>query len=113
MRCLSILFDKHRISVKVRRMTPILLTHIAIRFGMTLLKTRMPTGWKLRQIMADRKITNEEVAERVTALTGRSRHWATISRWRQSDVMPKIDGYDLEALCQTLGCTRDELLGDN
>jgi DNA-binding Xre family transcriptional regulator len=72
----------------------------------------MPTGWKLRQLMADRRVTNEELADKITELTGRSRHWTTVSRWRQADVMPKIDGYDLEAICQILECDQNELLDD-
>ena len=75
----------------------------------------MPIGWKLRQLMADRRLTNEEVAEKITQLTERSRplHWTTVSKWRQVDVMPKIDGYDLEALCLILECDRSELLGED
>lgn len=71
----------------------------------------VPTRWKLRQIMADKKITNEELATRLRAATGRSTHWTTISRWKQVDVMPKIDGTDLDGLLYALQCTRDELLG--
>ena len=69
------------------------------------------TGWKLRQIMADKKLGNQDVADALARLTGRNRHWTTISRWKQCDVMPKIDGIDLEALVKALGCTRDQLLG--
>jgi DNA-binding Xre family transcriptional regulator len=74
--------------------------------------TQMPTGWKLRQLIADRKITNEEVATKLEEITKRKKHWTTISKWRQVDIMPKIDGVDLEALCQILECSRDELLGE-
>ena len=56
------------------------------------------TGWKLRQLMADKKLGNQNVADALARLTGRNRHWTTISRWKQCDVMPKIDGIDLEAL---------------
>jgi DNA-binding Xre family transcriptional regulator len=73
---------------------------------------KMSIGWKLRQLMADRRVTNEEMADKITEITGRSRHWVTISRWRQADSMPKIDGQDLEAIIQVLNCTRDELLGE-
>lgn len=73
---------------------------------------QMTTGWKLRQIMADRKITNEEVSSQLETITGRRKHWTTISKWRQVDIMPKIDGIDLDALCQVLECSRDELLGE-
>jgi len=67
--------------------------------------------WLLRQIMADRKLTNEQVASRLSEITKRNRHWTTMSRWKQYDVMPKIDGIDLDGLCEVLGCSRDELLG--
>jgi DNA-binding Xre family transcriptional regulator len=71
----------------------------------------MATGWKLRQIMADRKMTNEDLAAALRKATGRNTHWTTISRWKQADVMPKIDGIDLHGLLDALKCTRDELLG--
>ena len=71
----------------------------------------MSSKWLLRQIMADRKLTNEQVASRLSEITQRNRHSVTISRWKQYDMMPKIDGIDLDALCAALGCTRDELLG--
>ncbi len=76
-----------------------------------LVERLVPTRWKLRQIMADKKMTNEEVATRLRAATGRNTHWTTISRWKQADVMPKIDGVDLDGLLYALKCTRDELLG--
>jgi DNA-binding Xre family transcriptional regulator len=67
--------------------------------------------WKLRQIMADKKLSNEEVASRMRERTGRKTFWTTISRWKQLDVMPKIDGTDLDALVAALECKRDDLLG--
>lgn len=67
--------------------------------------------WRLRQIMADKKLTNQEVADKLNAVTGRKTHWTTISRWKQADIMPKIDGIDLDGLVAALECTRDELLG--
>ena len=56
-------------------------------------------------------MTNEEVASQLRSITGRNTHWTTISRWKGVDIMPKIDGVDLDGLVKVLGCTRDELLG--
>ena len=60
--------------------------------------------------MAGNKMTNENVASGMRNITGRNTHWTTISRWKGVDIMPKIDGVDLDALIQVLDCTRDELL---
>ena len=76
----------------------------------TLTRIKM-TGWKLRSLMADRKITNQELADRLLKETGRPRHRQTITRWRNSDKMPLIDGDDLDALLKILECSRDDLLG--
>ena len=72
----------------------------------------VPSVWRLRQIMADKKITNQELSERLKAITGRETHPVTISRWKQVDIMPKIDGIDLDGLVVALGVSRDVLLGD-
>jgi DNA-binding Xre family transcriptional regulator len=60
--------------------------------------------WKLRELMARKKKTNQEVAEML------NKHWTTISRWRTSDEMPKIDGADLEGLCKALDCQISDLI---
>lgn len=73
---------------------------------------KVMSSWKLRQIMADKKITNQELSKKLKAITGRETHPVTISRWKQVDIMPKIDGIDLDALIQALGVDRDTLLGD-
>ena len=70
------------------------------------------SSWKLRQIMADKKITNQELSKKLKVITGRETHPVTISRWKQVDIMPKIDGIDLDALIQALGVDRGTLLGD-
>ena len=54
--------------------------------------------------MARKKKTNQEVAEAL------DKHWTTISRWRSSDLMPKIDGADLEGLCKALDCQICDLI---
>lgn len=60
--------------------------------------------WKLRELMARKKKTNQEVADVV------QKHWTTISRWRTSDEMPKIDGSELDGLCKALDCQLLDLI---
>jgi len=60
--------------------------------------------WKLRELMARKKKTNNEVAEAL------ERHWTTISRWRSTDTMPKLDGFELDALCKVLACQLSDLI---
>lgn len=62
-------------------------------------------NWKLRQLMADRRIGNGELAEAVGV------HTNTIYRWRMVDEMPKINGEELERLCRALNCSVGQLLG--
>jgi len=68
--------------------------------------------WKLRQIMADKKITNQELADKINVITGKKIHVVTISRWKGVDVMPKINGKELDAIVKALGVTRNDLLGE-
>lgn len=68
--------------------------------------------WRLRQIMADKRITNQQLADKINAITGKNVHTVTISRWKNVDVMPKINGTELDAIVTALGVTRNELLGD-
>jgi hypothetical protein len=62
----------------------------------------MPLGWQLRQLMADRKMTNEELAKFISKSTGKKKHSVTISRWRQEDIMPKLDGKELGAIIESV-----------
>lgn len=78
---------------------------------MSIVAVQQMSVWKLRQIMADKKLSNEDVASRMRERTGRKTFWTTISRWKQLDAMPKIDGTDLDALVAALECKRDDLLG--
>jgi DNA-binding Xre family transcriptional regulator len=71
-----------------------------------------PTGWRLRALMAEKRITNQQLADRLQEITGKPRHRQTITRWRNADTMPLLDGKDLDALQQILECSRDDLLGD-
>jgi DNA-binding Xre family transcriptional regulator len=68
--------------------------------------------WRLRQIMADKRITNQQLADKINAITGKKVHTVTISRWKNVDVMPKINGTELDAIIKALGVSRNELLGE-
>lgn len=61
--------------------------------------------WKMRTIMADRQLTIKDVSE----ATGY--HVNTIGKWRRSKGMPKIDGTELDRLCEALNCSIYALLG--
>lgn len=60
--------------------------------------------WKLRQLMADRQISNKVLAEMVEV------HPNTVSRWRSSNEMPKVDGSELNRICSALNCELWELI---
>lgn len=60
--------------------------------------------WKLRIIMAQRNIRNNELAE----ATGLS--LATISRLRRTDTLKQITSQVLVALCYALKCSFDDLM---
>jgi putative transcriptional regulator len=60
--------------------------------------------WKLREIMARKRITNRELAELI------GNHETSISRLKNQDTMPRIDGETLESLCRALQCTPNDLL---
>jgi putative transcriptional regulator len=62
--------------------------------------------WKLRAIMADRQITNAELAHKVGL------HVNTISKWKNVNEMPRISGSELDELCAALKCTVLDLLGE-
>ncbi|MDF5719641.1 MAG: helix-turn-helix transcriptional regulator [Rhizonema sp. PD37] len=54
--------------------------------------------WKLRQMMADRRITSKALAKAVGV------HKNTVSRWKDCDEMPKIDAEELKSICRVLEC---------
>ena len=60
--------------------------------------------WKLRQLMADRQISNKILAELVSV------HPNTISRWRSTNEMPKVDSPEVTKLCNALNCELWELI---
>ncbi len=60
--------------------------------------------WRLREVMARKKVTNRELAHLLGV------HETSISRLKTSDTMPRIDGNTLERLCDALNCTPEDLL---
>lgn len=60
--------------------------------------------WKLRQVMADRNMSNRALASAIGI------HETNVSNMKRRDSMPRIDGETLEALCKALNCTPFELL---
>ncbi|MGH2413048.1 MAG: helix-turn-helix domain-containing protein [Microcystaceae cyanobacterium] len=60
--------------------------------------------WRLREMMARRKVTNRELANYLEL------HETTIARMKAPDVMPKIDGDTLSKLCKYLDCDISDLL---
>lgn len=71
-----------------------------------LLRLMVTIRWKLREVMARKKITNEYIG------TAMSKHPGTISRWRSADKMPSLSGEELEALCHILQCSLFDLLSE-
>jgi len=63
---------------------------------MVLLVEQSMLRWRLREIMARGRITNRELAQRL------HRHETSISRMKNSDTMPKMDGDELNILCNVL-----------
>ncbi|WP_187152916.1 helix-turn-helix domain-containing protein [Acaryochloris marina] len=59
----------------------------------------------MRTIMSDRELTIKDVSE----ATGY--HVNTIGKWRRSKGMPKLDGTELDKLCEALDCSIYALLG--
>jgi DNA-binding Xre family transcriptional regulator len=66
-------------------------------------KVRM-IRWRLRVLMAERNINNKTLAE----LTGL--HPTTISRLKNTDELKQITGEALDALCNALVCTPNDLI---
>lgn len=60
--------------------------------------------WRLRVLMAERNINNKTLAE----WTGI--HPTTISRLKNADELKQITGEVLNALCNALGCTPNDLI---
>jgi len=60
--------------------------------------------WRLREMMARRRMTNRRLA----ALTGM--HENSISHIKNFDTLPEIGGQTLEKLCVALDCTPADLI---
>jgi putative transcriptional regulator len=60
--------------------------------------------WRLRQVMADRRLTNKDLAIAV------NRHPATICNLRRHETLPRIDNELLTSLCQALNCDISDLM---
>jgi len=60
--------------------------------------------WNLRQLMADRKVKNKDLAEALGV------HWTSISRMKSADEMPRIDGESLATICKVLKCRLADLV---
>lgn len=63
---------------------------------MVILAEKSMLRWRLREIMARGRITNRELAQRL------HKHETSISRMKNSDTMPKMDGAELNSLCKAL-----------
>ena len=64
----------------------------------------MAIKWRLRQMMAERRITNVDLAERI------GKHPNSITYLRRTDTMPRVDAELLESLCNALNCDISDLL---
>lgn len=60
--------------------------------------------WRLRVVMADRGITNEELAEKLNI------HRVTVSNMKNAKQMPHIGGERLNSLCKVLNCSPWDLI---
>ena len=70
----------------------------------TVKNKNMTIKWRLRQMMAERRITNRALAERM------GKHPNSITYLRRTDTMPRLDGELLENLCAALDCDISDLL---
>ncbi|WP_370623452.1 helix-turn-helix domain-containing protein [cf. Phormidesmis sp. LEGE 11477] len=70
---------------------------------MTLAVVRM-IQWRLRQVMADRNITNRALAGQIGL------HETSVSKLKQRDDMPRVDGGLLDRLCLALNCGPSDLI---
>ncbi len=60
--------------------------------------------WRLRVLMAEKKINNKTLAEQTGI------HPTTISRLKNTDELKQISGEVLNALCNSLECTPNDLI---
>lgn len=60
--------------------------------------------WKLREVMARKKMTNRALADAM------GMHEGSISRLKAVDEMPRMDGKTLSKFCEELNCSLFELV---
>lgn len=60
--------------------------------------------WRLRVIMADRGMTNQELAEKVQL------NPVTVSKLKNAKGMPRLHESTLNGLCNALRCTPNDLI---
>lgn len=60
--------------------------------------------WKLREVMARKKVTNRALAKTMDM------HQGSISRLKSADEMPRVDGKTLDRLCEALDCVLEDLI---
>ncbi len=58
-------------------------------------------AWKLRQVLADRKLTNKELAEELGS------HPTSISRLKMRDTLPAIGSEEIERIRQAISVLSD------
>ena len=75
---------------------------VILALGATLMSAvlerwRMGTiSWKLRQVLADRKLTNKQLADELRA------HPTSISRLKGRDTLPAIGNEEINRICQAI-----------
>lgn len=60
--------------------------------------------WRLRRVMADRKVTNQSLAQQI------GMHPVSISKLKNTDTLPQIGGETLAKLCDALRCVPSDLI---
>ena len=60
--------------------------------------------WTLRQVMADRQVSNKALADALGI------HPNSVSNMKRRNDMPRIDGTLLDGLCKHLQCTPHDLI---
>jgi len=65
---------------------------------------QLTVRWRLRQIMAERRMTNKRLSELMGV------HPNAVSRLKNQDMLPHIGGETLDTLCQWLNCTLFDLI---
>ena len=64
----------------------------------------MGIQWRLRHMMADRRINNKQLAEHI------GKHPSSVGHLKKYDTMPRLDEGLLESLCRALNCDISDLL---